>query len=101
METIAIIYWSGTGNTEMMANAIAEGITEAGGNAAVLPVDQCSPEQVNDYAKIAFGCPSMGDEELEDSEFAPFFEQAEELLQGKKVALFGSYDWGSGEWANA
>ena len=61
MENIAIIYWSGTGNTESMANAIAEGISAAGGTAAVMSVDQCSPDQVNTYSKIAFGCPSMGD----------------------------------------
>ena len=62
MENIAIIYWSGTGNTESMANAIAEGISAAGGTAAVMSVEQCSPDQVNTYSKIAFGCPSMGDE---------------------------------------
>ena len=94
MENIAIIYWSGTGNTESMANAIAA----AGGTAAVMSVEQCSPDQVNTYSKIAFGCPSMGDEVLEESEFEPFFEQVETSLQGKKIALFGSYDWGTGEW---
>ncbi len=98
MENIAIIYWSGTGNTESMANAIAEGIAAAGGHADVMPVDQCSPEQVNTYSKIAFGCPSMGDEVLEESEFEPFFEQAENSLQDKKIALFGSYDWGTCQW---
>ncbi len=98
MENIAIIYWSGTGNTESMANAIAEGISAAGGTAAVMSVEQCSPDQVNTYSKIAFGCPSMGDEVLEESEFEPFFEQVETSLQGKKIALFGSYDWGTGEW---
>ena len=71
MENIAIIYWSGTGNTESMANAIAEGISAAGGTAAVMSVEQCSPDQVNTYSKIAFGCPSMGDEVLEESEFEP------------------------------
>ncbi len=98
MEHIAIIYWSGTGNTESMANAIAEGICAAGGSAAVMPVDQCDPGRVNGYSKIAFGCPSMGDEVLEESEFEPFFAQAEHALQGKKVALFGSYDWGTCQW---
>ena len=98
MENIAIIYWSGTGNTESMANAIAEGISAAGGTAAVMSADQCSPGPVNTYSKIAFGCPSMGDDVLEESEFEPFFEQVEASLQGKKIALFGSYDWGTGEW---
>ena len=98
MENIAIIYWSGTGNTEAMANAIGEGVTAAGKTALIMPVDQCSPDQLNAYSKIAFGCPSMGDEVLEESEFEPFFQQIEASLQGKKVALFGSYGWGSGEW---
>ena len=63
-----------------MANAIAEGISAAGGTAAVMSVEQCSPDQVNTYSKIAFGCPSMGDEVLEESEFEPFFEQVETSL---------------------
>lgn len=98
MENIAIIYWSGTGNTEIMANAIAQGITAAGGTVTTTTVDQCSPEKLNSYSKIAFGCPSMGDEVLEESEFEPFFQQVESALQGKKVALFGSYSWGDGQW---
>ena len=98
MENIAIIYWSGTGNTESMANAIAEGISAAGGTAAVMSVEQCSPDQVNTYSKIAFGCPSMGDEVLEESEFEPMFEACKGALDGKKIALFGSYGWGDGEW---
>lgn len=88
----AVIYWSGTGNTEMMAKAIAEGAgTEA------VSVSEFSGN-VNEYDVIAFGCPSMGAEELEESEFEPFFAEIEGKLSGKKVALFGSYGWGDGEW---
>lgn len=88
----AVIYWSGTGNTEAMAKAVAEGAgaelftaSEFGGSAA-------------DYDKFAFGCPAMGAEELEDSEFEPLFAKLEGELSGKSVALFGSYGWGDGEW---
>lgn len=88
----AVIYWSGTGNTEAMAKAIAEGaqaelfsVSEFGGN-------------IDDYDAVAFGCPSMGAEELEDTEFAPFFDSIESKLRGKTIALFGSYGWGDGEW---
>jgi flavodoxin short chain len=90
--SIAVIYWSGTGNTEAMANAIAEGA-----KADLFSVDMFQAS-VKDYEKIAFGCPSMGDENLEESEFEPFFTEIESDLQGKKVALFGSYGWGDGEW---
>lgn len=98
MESTLIIYWSATGNTEAMANGIAKGIEAAGGAADVFEVDGADPVLIEAYDKIAFGCPSMGVEVLEEDEFEPFFESVEASLSGKKVALFGSYDWGDGEW---
>ena len=89
---IAVIYWSGTGNTEMMAQAIAEG---SGGE--LFKVSDFSGN-LADYDKIAFGCPAMGAEVLEEEEFDPFFTGIENMLSGKDVALFGSYGWGDGEW---
>ena len=88
----AVIYWSGTGNTEAMAKAVAEGA-----GAECFAVSEFSGN-VEDYDAIALGCPAMGAEELEDSEFEPFFAGIEGKLSGKKVALFGSYGWGDGEW---
>lgn len=88
----AVIYWSGTGNTEEMAKAVAEGA-----GAELFNVSAFSGS-VSDYDRIAFGCPSMGAEELEESEFEPFFAGIEGLLAGKTIALFGSYGWGDGEW---
>ena len=87
-----VIYWSGTGNTEMMAKAIAEGA-----GADIFTVSEFSGN-IEDYDKIAFGCPAMGAEVLEEDEFEPFFTDAESKLSGKTVALFGSYGWGDGEW---
>ena len=88
----AVIYWSGTGNTEAMAKAIAEGA-----EAELFSVSEFSGN-VNEYDRVAFGCPSMGAEELEESEFAPFFDSIEAELNGKTIGLFGSYGWGDGEW---
>lgn len=88
----AVIYWSGTGNTEAMAKAIAEGA-----GAELFSVSEFSGN-INEYDRIAFGCPSMGAEELEESEFAPFFDSVENELNGKTIGLFGSYGWGDGEW---
>ncbi len=90
----AVIYWSGTGNTAAMAKAIAEGM---GADTEVFSVDSFSGN-VADYDKIAFGCAAMGDEVLEEAEFDPFFTSIEGSLSGKKVALFGSYGWGDGQW---
>jgi flavodoxin short chain len=95
---IAIIYWSGTGNTESMATLIAEGAREHGAEVEVLPVSQCDADILTRYDRFAFGCPSMGEEELEDMEFDPFFSGIEAGLAGKHVALFGSYGWGDGQW---
>ena len=89
---IAVIYWSGTGNTEAMASAVAEGA-----GAEIYSVSQFSGD-VSEYDRLAFGCPAMGAENLEEGEFEPFFEGIESKLYGKKVALFGSYGWGDGEW---
>lgn len=96
MEKMLVVYWSGTGNTEAMANAIADGAKSAGAEVDVKNVSE-NPD-VNQYSKIAFGCPAMGAENLEEGEFEPYFSEAEGSLSGKKVALFGSYDWGNGEW---
>ncbi len=95
---IAIIYWSGTGNTESMAALIAEGARSTGAEVDVFPVGQCDAQVLDQYDRFAFGCPSEGDEELEDSEFLPFFEQIEKELAGRKIALFGAYGWGDGLW---
>ena len=98
MEQVLIVYWSGTGNTAAMAEMVAEGIKEAGREAVILPAEEASVADVEKYSAIAMGCPSMGDEELEDSVFQPVFEACEPKLAGKKVALFGSYGWGDGDW---
>ena len=94
----AVIYWSGTGNTEAMAHAVAEGMTAAGVEAVLLTPAEVQPGDLNTYDAIAFGCPAMGAEELEDTEFEPMFNDCRAKLSGKKIALFGSYGWGDGEW---
>ena len=98
MSKIAIVYWSGTGNTEAMANAVLEGINETGAEGKLYTASEFSAELMDDYDAVAFGCPSMGSEQLEDSEFEPMFQSCEENLSGKRIALFGSYGWGDGEW---
>lgn len=98
MSKVAVIYWSGTGNTEAMASLIAEGITSAGAEASLLKANEFSPDSISQYDALAFGCPSMGAEQLEEEEFEPMFNACEPMLKGKKIALFGSYGWGDGEW---
>lgn len=98
MSKIAIVYWSGTGNTEAMANAVLEGVQSAGAEGVMFTASEFDATKMDSFDAIAFGCPSMGAEELEDSEFAPMFEACEAKLSDKKIALFGSYGWGDGEW---
>ena len=95
---IAVVYWSSTGNTEAMAQAVTEGARKAGASAELFTATEFDGGKVDAFDAIAFGCPAMGAEELEDSEFAPMFESCENKLSGKKIALFGSYGWGDGEW---
>lgn len=95
MGKVAVVYWSGSGNTEEMANAVAQG---AGDGAQLIRVSDFGADQVTEYDAIAFGCPAMGDEVLEESEFEPVFEACKPALKGKKIGLFGSYGWGDGQW---
>lgn len=98
MSKIAVIYWSGTGNTEAMAHAIAEGIKSAGDSAELFEVSTIDAATAAGFDKLALGCSAMGGEVLEEIDFDPFFTALEGQLSGKKVALFGSYGWGDGEW---
>lgn len=98
MSKIAVVYWSGTGNTEKMAAKVAEGAKSAGAQTDVFTAAEFSAGKMDEYDAFAFGCPSMGTEQLEESEFEPLFEKCEAKLNGKKIALFGSYGWGDGEW---
>lgn len=95
---IAVIFWSGTGNTETMAEAVAEGARNAGAEVSLLSCDSFDPNTLDTFDAFAFGCPAMGAEVLEEDEFDPMFSGIENRLSEKKVALFGSYGWGDGEW---
>lgn len=91
-----VIYWTSTGNTEIMAQTFANTI-----EAELFNVADFNPSDINNYDYIALGCPACGDEELDDTAFGPFFEEIVAELAGKNVALFGSYGWGDGEWMTA
>ena len=97
MKKLAVVYWSGTGNTEAMANAIFDGGNSITNENELFFSDDFNSDMIDDFEVIAFGCPSYGDEELEDS-FEELFQSCEAKLSGKKVALFGSYEWNDGEW---
>ena len=98
MSKVAVVYWSGTGNTGAMANEVAEGAKAKGAEVTTLTASEFGSADLATYDAVAFGCPSMGCEELEDTIFEPMFASCESKLQGKKIALFGSYGWGDGEW---
>ena len=98
MKQIPVIFWTGTGNTQMMADAVAEAINAAGAEAVVKNVSEISADEAAGYDALALGCPAMGAEVLEEAEFDPFFTDLESKLSGRKVALFGSYGWGDGQW---
>ena len=93
MSKVAVVFWSATGNTETMANCVAEGA-----NGTIVPCSEMNAAKLAEFDAVAFGCPAMGVEQLEESEFEPMFSDLEGSLNGKKIALFGSYGWGGGEW---
>lgn len=98
MQKVMIVYWSGTGNTESMAGFIAEGAKDAGAEAQVFAVSEITAAALAENAAFALGCPSMGAEQLEESEMEPFMCELDSLISGKQIALFGSYGWGNQEW---
>lgn len=98
MEKIVIAYWSGTGHTETMMNYISDALKEAGAEVEIMGPGEYDVDTVASYNKILLGCPAMGDEQLDDVEFEPFFAELEPKLAGKKVGLFGSFDWNEGQW---
>lgn len=98
---VAIVYWSGTGNTQAMADCVAEAVKAKGAEAKEILASSFTPDEVAAYDAIAFGCPAMGDEVLEESEFEPMFASVEGSLRGKRIALFGSYGWSGGAYMDS
>lgn len=98
MAKVAVVYWSGTGNTEAMADLIADAASAAGAEVERFTADEFSADQLGGYDRVAFGCPAMGDEELEEDEFRPMYDACRPELKGREVAIFGSYNWAEGEW---
>ena len=98
MSKISVVYWSGTGNTESMANAIAKGITDGGKEADCVAVNSASLIDLQEQPVFALGCSAMGAEVLEEGEMEPFVAEVEKFASGKQIALFGSYGWGDGQW---
>lgn len=98
MKKVIVIYWSGTGNTEAMAEAVAEGAKKGNGEVRLVNVDEATVAMVEQADAIALGCPSMGAEVLEESSMEPFVTSIEGVITGKPMVLFGSYGWGNGEW---
>ena len=98
MRKIAVVFWSGTGNTEDMAKAVLAGAQSAGAEVTLFQAADFDAANMDEFQAVAFGCPSMGDEQLEEGEFEPMFTACIPKLSGKPIALFGSYGWGDGEW---
>ena len=93
MSKVAVVFWSATGNTETMANCVAEGA-----NGTIVPCGEMNAAKLAEFDAVAFGCPAMGAEVLEEGEFEPFMESIDGSISGKTIALFGSYGWGDGQW---
>lgn len=98
MSKVAVVFWSGTGNTQMMADAVEAGAKDKGAEVVKMGPGEFSADKVAAYDAIAFGSPAMGAEVLEEGEVEPMFTAVEGSLSGKRIGLFGSYDWGDGQW---
>jgi flavodoxin I len=98
MNKVAIVYWSGTGNTEAIMKCVKQGIEQAGGTCDVYMPWDFSADLVDQYTNFAFGCPAMGNEQLETEDFQPMWDAVAPKLAGKNVVLFGSYNWNSGDY---
>lgn len=101
MSKIAVVFWSGTGNTEAMAKAVEDGARSKGAEVTEFTASDFSADKVAGFDAIAFGCPAMGSEVLEEGEFQPMWDDVKGSLKGRKIVLFGSYGWGTGEWMDS
>ncbi|MCC8044682.1 MAG: flavodoxin domain-containing protein [Clostridiales bacterium] len=97
MAELKVVFWSGSGNTESMADFVVKGA----GAAKAIPMEDITPAELADEKAFALGCPAMGDEELEETIVEPFVAELEKIVAGKTIGLFGSYSWGDGEWMRA
>lgn len=93
----AIVYASTTGNTERMAKAVAQGARRSGDDVLCITAEKASTAEILAADVLYLGSPAMGAEMLEDS-MESFYSSLEPKLKGKKIALFGSFDWGDGQW---
>lgn len=98
MHKLAVVYWTSSGNTETMADAIIDGAKRSGASVDKIPANKFTVNEINQYDSLAFGCPAMGDELLDEYEFEPMFQAVLPHLTSKRFALFGSFGWGTGEW---
>lgn len=98
MSKISVVFWSQSGNTSAMAEAVVKGITESGKEAEIVFVGNASVESLKEDSVLALGCPAMGSEVLEETIMEPFIAELEGYVAGKTIGLFGSYGWGDGEW---
>lgn len=98
MAKVAVVYWSGTGNTEKMAEEFVQAVKANGSETELFFAGEFSADNIADFDAFAFGCPAMGNEQLEDGEFEPMFEEVEDKLDNKPTVLFGSYEWNDGQW---
>ena len=98
MSKINIVFWTQGGNTGAMAQAIGDGVQAAGKEPVFLSPSEADINELKELPGFAMGCPAMGAEVLEEAEMEPFVAEVEGFASGKKIALFGSYGWGDGEW---
>lgn len=98
MKKLAVVFWTSSGNTELMADAIVDGAKQVNAEVVKVQASEFNVSSANEYDSFAFGCPAMGDELLDEYEFKPMFDSLLPLLTTKRFSLFGSYGWGDGEW---
>lgn len=101
MKTFEVVYWTGSGNTQVIADAVFEALEDAGWTGELRTVSEVEADDVKDAEMLFLGCPSMSGEDVEEYEFRPFLDDLKPLVDGKPVVLFGSYDWGDGEWMDS
>lgn len=92
MAKVIMVFTSMTGNTEEMAEAIAEGVREQGAELDVKEVLDATATELEEYDGILLGAYTWGDGELPD-DFLDFYDELDDVdLTGKKAAVFGSCD---------
>lgn len=98
---VSIAYYSETGNTQQLADILANSLSDLGAEVYKAAVSDVENEQFLSGDLLIFATPASGAEEIDQLEMQAFIDDIASQLSGRKIFLCGTYGWGDGEYMQA